>query len=598
MNTVLVVLGVTNLITVHSYTIQYYDCNNVDKVHTYKLNSVCSQNSNSNNNTETFTMLQKRTISKLTGYSCKVTESRFRFYCGAYSHLKLATPPEIETTYAVTASTCMGMITSSTFTTPSGHRVPIKLGHENVIHSNNAGVIQISSDKVACQGQSERIGNNVVEDYILDVSQHKVLVTKEKFIISGTRIETESDHTLLPNICTVDRHGCQTGQGTYAWYLPANQCDLEVIRTTTMMKEGDYLVDEDNRIIIKKMDPLPAPVKCPNTLIYTTEYTDIYLASDPTGFPALSGDLNFEDFVRGRDDFLGYYLEKKLLGQNQLIKQTMCQNNLNQDNDKIIKLKDNLMSLRNGDTVQLFKCKPKEGQVMERKECFDAIPILPEGYVKIESRVYTASANIKECNRHFPLKIKTKQSWIELNPQIKKIAEPEDLPGEPADVHLDMTQGGIYTPEELESWRRHLELGDLHNAISTSIAHGVCIGNNLCETTPGSQQTPYSLSALQLPNLQLSIWSIIDEHIKTYGTYISIVVILIEAARFLSFLAMFSQTLIVDGVLAAKALLYLVCCSTYRQTQKVQKRRRKQKETTTYEEMALQETKDHLGPDV
>ena len=142
------------------------------------------------------------------------------------------------------------------------------------------------------------MGNNVIDDYILDVSQHNILVTKEKFSVTTARIETESDHSLLPAICTVDKSECAAGQGTYIWYTPHNQCNIEVIRTMMMTPYQNFLIDEDNKIIIRKVSGMPAPGSCSSTLIYTTEYNDLFLTSgDISGFPTLTSDLNFEDFV-------------------------------------------------------------------------------------------------------------------------------------------------------------------------------------------------------------------------------------------------------------------------------------------------------------
>jgi len=87
--------------------------------------------------------------------------------------------------------------------------------------------------------------------------------------------------------------------------------------------------------------------------------------------------------------------------------------------------------------------------------------------------MFTSSSKIIECNIHFPLKVNAKEGWIEINPVIEKITPPKELPSTGPIEHLDMAQGGIYTAEELSAWRRHLELGDVHKAISTSIAHGV-----------------------------------------------------------------------------------------------------------------------------
>ena len=149
----LVILSLNILPMVKGYTIEYLDCNNIRNVNTYQINKLCAnENKGTNNSTERITILQRRTILKLNGYRCKIRESIFQFYCGAYSHLKLTTPPEIEQTYAVSDAICRGMIMSSTFTTPSGHCVPIRIGQDNIIHSTNAGVIKVTSNSIACQG--------------------------------------------------------------------------------------------------------------------------------------------------------------------------------------------------------------------------------------------------------------------------------------------------------------------------------------------------------------------------------------------------------------------------------------------------------------
>ena len=188
-----------------------------------------------------------------------------------------------------------------------------------------------------------------------------------------------------------------------------------------------------------------------------------------------------------------------------------------------------------------------------------------------------------------------------LAPQIKKIKEPKDLPEKEENYHLDLSSGGIYTKEELVSWRKHLELGDLHNAISSSIAHGVCIGTQRC--IPTAEQPGYTLAALELlPDLQLSLWSTIDGYVKDYGTYISILVLIIETVRIISFIIMFSTTLATDGILAAKALVYLVFCSTHQKTKKIERRRKRQRleeSHADYVKMKIHsESVSHLGPDL
>ena len=219
-----------------------------------------------------------------------------------------------------------------------------------------------------------------------------------------------------------------------------------------MNKYREYLVNTEHWILLQKLNPLQAPNKCPNVLTYTTQYTNLYLTlEDPTGFPHITSDLNFSDFVCSRDDYLAYYVEQQLLGQDQQLQKSICQSSLGLNDNKVIEIKENIMSQRNGDIIETFRCKEKEGQIKEEKECYDAIPINPTGFVKTENRVYTTKAKPIECNIHFPLKIQAKESWIQFTPRIIKIDPPKDFPEEIHSAHLNLTHGGIYKSEELDA---------------------------------------------------------------------------------------------------------------------------------------------------
>ena len=81
------------------------------------------------------------------------------------------------------------------------------------------------------------------------------------------------------------------------------------------------------------------------------------------------------------------------------------------------------------------------------------------------------------------MKIRTKKGeWIKVNPGLKKIPIPEVLPDRDNQtfVHEDISSGGIYTGVELDNWRRHMQLGDLHESISQGITLGVCANEGLC----------------------------------------------------------------------------------------------------------------------
>ncbi len=118
----MVLLGALVLIdhhkTVHGYTINYYDCHDTNRITTYKLGEACMTNKNNNSMNTEYALLQERSITELTGFSCWVTHSTLTEYCGAYSHNKLAKAPEIEVNEALTPDQCLNLVNTQSYTTP------------------------------------------------------------------------------------------------------------------------------------------------------------------------------------------------------------------------------------------------------------------------------------------------------------------------------------------------------------------------------------------------------------------------------------------------------------------------------------------------
>ena len=62
-----------------------------------------------------------------------------------------------------------------------------------------------------------------------------------------------------------------------------------------------------------------------------------------------------------------------------------------------------------------------------------------------------------------------------------------DLPIQSKDFHHeDPSQDGLFTDIELEAWQKHLELGNLHNAVVKSLSYGACAKEGTCSSSPGA----------------------------------------------------------------------------------------------------------------
>ena len=161
------------------------------------------------------------------GHKCKVTRSQFMVYCGAFSHERFIQIPEVEVVQAISANDCENMINTNSFISHYGTTHGIAMGVETIIKVNELGVTHTESNgKIWCAGQEMKLGEVVLKD-VLIMSQYRITLEKEEFLISTTngqtlhQVEATFDHVKLPKSCTAGAGGCVTNDWTYVWD-PAN----------------------------------------------------------------------------------------------------------------------------------------------------------------------------------------------------------------------------------------------------------------------------------------------------------------------------------------------------------------------------------------
>jgi hypothetical protein len=584
------------------YTIAYYDCHNIDHFTTYQLDHTCKDRPTTEGRTKDFAILQKASVQSVNGWSCRVTRSRFTDYCGKWGHSKHIATPEIEINLPITTAQCFDMVTTKTFHTPDGLQRPVEIGAETILSIEEKGTINVADDSVSCTGESLRVNNFVIKD-VLRIAQYRVIIRDESFLVDpNDQVETASDHLRLPlNTCDVYTHGCKLPDVTYVWQAPQHRCPLEAVRTVSLTQEGDFLRNDEHNILLKPGEFVPSPPGCPRAKIKTTEYQNIFLTKPNEDWPAMTNDLDFDSYVRERDDFVMYRCEQLISKTSSDNKAKLCDLSLQQPGP--IRLKDgNVFYRRNGDAIERFECPLKIGQLATPLDtCYEDIPLADNaGFVKPSSRVFTTHSAPVPCNEHHGLKIRTEENvWVELNPNPRQISTPSALPFEEhAFQHEDLSSGGLYTDLELKAWKAHLELGDVHDALVKTITYGHCANTGACAPSPGIPQSNLkflSADAMMLANTW-NFASKIDDFIRTTGGYISAVVIIIEAIKCLNFMTAVALTTAKDGVEGVKALIYSLCCHPHNVASRIARRQRRldRRASSTIEDLEMLGVADKL----
>ena len=550
------------------YNIRYYDCTKPSAIYKYQTSHLCKENEAKEEPKSHMSVLQRIKNKSLSGHSCQIIRSAWTYYCGVYSHSKIAEIPQIEVTEGLSPNACNDMVNSLKLRR-HGQSYKLSMNGETVIRSVEAGMIKDEDNSVSCKGITQKINDKVI-DNILIISQTKVILKEESLTISGSEVEVLGDHLTLP--CKPADGGCRTMEKTFVWSQQMTECPLRKVRDLQVKEEGDYWVDESANVVLKRMSQVAAPAGCPTVILYTTEYEDVFVtSSEDDTFEPLGENMLLPIWVACRDDFIVFEMERKLKKLRRKFSQLVCDysHRGSRIEGDIVKLDDaNSFGLQSGETTYIFACEQKQDKIREETHCFQDIPIGedPTMFVTPNERVMTRNSKRIPCNTHFPITVRSEQCWLELRPQPTPISDPDRMPIEDhlEGKHLDMSAGGLYTQSEITSWEHHIEFGQYHKSILHQISNGVWNGASSSE--PG-----YSLSNLLMPG-PLTWFETMKKQLEEHTAVLCAIVLLIEACKFLTTIAMLGMALIREGISGLLAVLALLLCPAQQTLAKIRRR--------------------------
>ena len=585
-----IVLGVLGLPDpTRGYLLDYVDCLEPQQVTRIDATSACAPVGLPEGDEERVTLVQRIEVRRTQGFRCTVKESRFRYFCGAFSHLKVAKIPEISHDIPVSPTWCRLMSTQRTFTPPGTTQTfPIKIDQNTYIAVALAGEITAMSDKIACKGQPFRTEAGIQDD-LLVVSEYQVLVETEDFSTMNELIESTTDHITLP--CKTAEAGCETGSGTYVWQPPTG-CTMERIQEFRAKRTmGSYLVDDDKNILVNVTGITIAPAECGNVRLRSTAYRELYIADgqDAANWPTLSpGDFKIDIAERVREDYLVYHLERRMQSLQTQLQNSVCrQSTMTQDGEPQL-LPNGKHALRRGDLIYVMDCSKKRGAILELPSCYEQIPLAESIWVNPVTRLRTSHSTQVPCQSKFPITIRVDtNTWVSITPALIPVPAPMKVHVDevPPSTHKDMAKGGAYTRAEAEAWSLLLEFPKFHSALLKGVSIGSCVSSGICPAGNTEQGlTRYSLDSLTTPLETWNIWTRIDNAIRQYGDYAAALVLLIVVVKTIVNLTVLLAAWLKEGPAAVLAILLTVCCGTHQNLEKIRKRKqRRNRETVELE---------------
>ena len=251
--------------------------------------------------------------------------------------------------------------------------------------------------------------------------------------------------------------------------------------------------------------------------------------------------------MASRDDYLAYALEQEMLKALRQISTSDCQRTQDlalgqltlaaqsEDGMSYLNLGNNTYGVLYGETLHTFRC--KEVRVTPRVPncCSKELPISYKGqskYLQPISRIIIQHPSLVPCSSLMAGKFETlKGEWIAATPRLQITSPPQPLHQQDATGininHTDMSQGGIYTQDQVEEFSKLLNFPKVRQAIKHQVITDLCDQNdhylchNLKDTmgTPGEETTIFNFGQHlktylhtigETTSIMIAIWMIIQ----------------------------------------------------------------------------------------
>ena len=598
---VILILALFNLIhQATSYNVRYQDCSNPETISEVNLHQACAKPEGQSPEKKKYTIIQRRTHEKAKGYSCRVTRSSLVMYCGAYSHQKFAEPPKIEIPVDVSSHECLSMVENKRYISHYGTTHTVEIG-ETIFTVSEKGVIKAENGNVYCEGEQMRIGEEVV-DGVLVLSQYRVTVIKEDYIIDNNIVEVVGDHISLPEICKPEKGQCELPGRVYIWtYI--QRCQYVKIREVMLQAEHGMLLDHENKLLFTKEDRAKLGHPCPVGDIYFTEYTNLFLTHE-SEFDMIN-ELDISLYIRTRNNYMNYQMEERTRQNNEMSRTSECLTRINIVGDEIRPLYGafGFYTKRVGEILLVFQCQAKTAKVAEDlKKCYKHLPVIIDGrlqFVTATGILVRDGIDVPCATDAFAPAYKTiEDRWITVNPTVplRKPPKNSSLVGYDQTTHESLAGGGLYTEEELTKWQSQIFWSTFKEATVEHISQGICkFGQCHAASTIFDDVPALDLNMItnKVTELEMGWWTTIKKIINDNLVIISLFIIAKFIFSTLITIGLMIYTITISGFKTAGEFMFkTILPDIYRLRRSHRRNHRNHPPTVNYEtvEVVREET--------
>ena len=458
----------------------------------------------------TYVLAQKADHIPTTIKSCRITQSKFPYYCGVWSHTVVATHWfSFSEDIPISQAICDHMWNTGEWEDPKGnaHKVLQNSTTRVVYHLVGSSSSPPKAGGPVCHGEDYHYGGHIHHHMVVPVT---VLI--ELFQYPATVDEQQLvsiPHLSLTLPCPYSKHTCITHRhGTFNWdrKTDADMCPYFQIRNTSGILVQDaqsrnLYISTDNtmlRLIVNE------PIHRCGHVLYKTNYEKLFLTtkSFAQDFPNMlpNREMSVYTYVNMQDNFMMGTLTRYIQQEFTAVHLHSCQTSVARERFNYDRILAEQHGSTDGDTAALgggyfltvageafyrYRCRRLIVQARSTDTCYSSLPVSltkmdliryaterglnaskldAEFFIEPHSRQLTTRGIKIPCSSTFtPLYASAKKTWLKADKDLTPSIMPEaldlkafnDLPLHTAE-DWDFEEGGIYTKEQIRAHESHL----------------------------------------------------------------------------------------------------------------------------------------------
>ena len=539
------------------------DCRVPDRVSNGLYQNVCREGQPKKVLKEQVVVLQRSDQQILHAFKCIKIESRFNEVCGAFSHTKLYSPPQILQPVTMKPSTCEQMARYHSYVTEDGQVLTTELNVEYSYSYVAHGKLFYSSNNVNCQGATVLIHGEQVSS-IVEMVSTKIMAKQIKVEISGNQILDLDSNTRIPPGCSHDKF-CQVGTTAYVIIQPEKNCPLNVVQHmeveyVTVVDNGvekNAMISHEHKALFTMGKEEAAPEGCkPVFTMFGTEYPNLKVVSRGQSIADTSNihqhlqaeviDLELE--IKITASYQAFQSANIMMQQLQGMSTKLCRMNThNLGNTELSPFHANALVRQRGDVISELLCKPivahvRIGEARDQKCYRDSLPAWVGNtpvWVQAVTHLVIDEEDAEEinCNSTFlPVFLMNSKRLVMASPGVQ-YANLTLHHTEGSYLHLDedhtvnhenFGEDLLYTHQEMEAYNTLVHHQRVRARVMSQLVDDYCVSNQHCGSYQPSREPPVPFDLSQIEDTVSSPLSILFQWIdkvERIGSVCSLIVV-------------------------------------------------------------------------